>query len=53
MYAVYGESRVVSEIGGIVSVVIASFNERGMGAGSEHWGKRALVISWFSSGDTE
>ena len=53
MYAVYGESRVVSESGGVVSVVIASFNERGVGVGSEHWGERALEISWFSSGDAE
>ena len=53
MYAVDGKSRVISEGGGVVPVVVAPFNERGVGAGSEHWGDGALVSNRFGSSDAK
>ena len=53
MYAVYGENPVISEGKGVVSIAVASFNERDVGAGSEHWGDRALVSSRFSNSDAK
>ena len=53
MYAVYGENRVISEGGGVVPVVVAPFNERGVGAGCEYWGDGALESNRFGNSDAK
>ena len=53
MYAVDAGNRVIPEGGGVVPVVVAPFNERGVGAGCEHRGNGALVGSRFGSSDAK
>ena len=53
MNAIDAGNRVIPEGGGVVPVVVAPFNERGVGAGREHGGDGALVGGRFSGGDAK